>query len=162
MRYIIYFCSFLLLSLFFSPEIRALSYTNTSHHLSQQDIPGNQVTDQKKDTLETTKKITEPDTIHFNDLNEFIIEEDLIKRNGNEDVITITKTMLEGVKNTGELLGKLQGIFYDPVSGEILFHGSPNILVLIDGVEKKETLIKRLKPERFDKITVTSFPSGMY
>lgn len=134
-------------------------YTHTDINAMEQDLS---VYNSKADTLNIASKNTQVDSIKVNNLDEIIIDESLIKSQGNEDIITISKKFLNGSKNTGELLGKLQGIFYDPVKREINFNGSKNILILIDGVEKDAEFILRLKPERFDKVIITSFPTGMY
>ncbi len=118
------------------------------------------------DSVRTTYPLTSDDipadTVNPIHLDELIISADLRKREGNKDIITFTKDMREGTRNTGELLGKVPGVFYNPLSTEIIYRGSKNILVLVDGVEKGEDYIKRLRQERFDKVEITNLPTGMY
>lgn len=95
-------------------------------------------------------------------LNEIVVSADLHRRRGNEDIIVITKQMCEGTSNTGELLGKLAGVFYNPMSTQLQVMGSSNILLLVDGVTKNADFLKRLNPDRFGKVSITYMPTGMY
>lgn len=103
-----------------------------------------------------------PDSIICDTLQEVIVSAELLKRRGNEDIITVTKSMRDGTKNTGELLGRISGVFYNPMTTDLQYMGSKNILVLVDGVEKNPDYIKRLNPERFDRIKVINMPTGIY
>lgn len=102
------------------------------------------------------------DTLASKRLDEIVVTAELLKRKGNEDIITVTKAMREGTRNAGELLGRVSGVFYNPLTTELQYMGSKNILILVDGVEKGAGYIKRLRPERFDKITITNMPTGIY
>ncbi len=112
---------------------------------------------------DSTRSVTnEPDTLASKRLDEIVVTAELLKRQGNEDIITVTKAMREGTRNAGELLGRINGMFYNPLSTDLQYMGSKNILILVDGVEKGAGYIKRLRPERFDKITITNMPTGIY
>ncbi len=113
-----------------------------------------------KDTSKLSKNVG--DTLKSKTLNEVVISADLNKQVGNKDVITVTKSMREGTHDTGELLGKVPGAFYNTVTTEVIFRGSKNIIILVDGVQKDESYIKRLRPDRFDKIEITNNPTGIY
>lgn len=95
-------------------------------------------------------------------LEEIEVNADLVKRDGNKEVYKVTKSMRENTHNAGELLGKIPGILYNPLSTDILFKGSKNVIVIVDGVEKDEAYIKRLRPDRFESIEITDFPVGLY
>lgn len=81
---------------------------------------------------------------------------------GNVDKITITSDMLDGTKDAGRLLGKIQGLHYDPVSKAISYLGSGNVKILVDSIAKDESYIKRLRPQRFDYVSITHNPAGEY
>lgn len=95
-------------------------------------------------------------------LGEVTVAADLNRSEGNKDIIMITKAMREGTHNSGELLGKVAGMMYNPLSTELTYRGSKNIVVLVNGVRKDEGYIKRLNPDRFSKIEITNMPTGLY
>ena len=96
------------------------------------------------------------------DLQEVVVTKSLNEREGNKDIITVTKSMLEGTRDTGDLLGRIPGVHYNPITTELLYKGSGNVLILVNGVEKDASFIKRLNPGRLDRITVINTPTGMY
>lgn len=102
------------------------------------------------------------DTLKSKQLDEVVVSAKLLERKGNEDIITVTKSMREGTKNVGELLGRVTGVFYNPLTTDLQYLGSKNIIILVDGVEKNADYIKRLRPERFNKIKITNMPTGIY
>lgn len=106
--------------------------------------------------------VNKPDSIVCDTLADVDVSEELLKHNGNEDIITVTKSMRKGSKNTGELLGRISGAFYNPMTTDLMYNGSKNILILVDGVEKSPDYIKRLNPERFDKIKIVNMPTGIH
>lgn len=56
---------------------------------------------------DSTRSVTnEPDTLASKRLDEIVVTAELLKRQGNEDIITVTKAMREGTRNAGELLGE--------------------------------------------------------
>lgn len=102
------------------------------------------------------------DTIGTQVLDEVVVSAELQKRVGNEDIITFTKKMRDGTKNTGELLGRIPGMFFNPLSSELLYRGTKNVIILVDGVEKNADYVKRLQPGRFEKVVITNMPTGIY
>lgn len=102
------------------------------------------------------------DSIMSKQLDEVQVSANLNRREGNKDIITITNVMREGTHNSGELLGKVAGVMYNPLTTELSYLGSKNIVVLVDGVQKDEAYIKRLNPGRFSKIEITNMPTGLY
>lgn len=106
--------------------------------------------------------IAAADTLMSKQLEEVTVAADLNRVEGNKDIITITKAMREGTHNSGELLGKVAGMMYNPLSTELTYRGSKNVIVLVDGVQKDEGYIKRLNPERFSRIEITNMPTGLY
>ena len=102
------------------------------------------------------------DTTDYTDLDEIVITADLQQREGTRDLITVTKSMQESSKNTGEMMGQVPGMFYNTLSDELIYRGSQNVIILVDGVKKDAGYIKRMKPDRFVKIEITNMPTGMY
>lgn len=95
-------------------------------------------------------------------LPDVVVSAELETRRGNEDIIVVTKTMRKGTHNAGELLGKVNGMQYNPMTTDLTYMGSKNIVVLVDSVEKDLTYIKRLQPGRFDRINIVNMPTGKY
>lgn len=95
-------------------------------------------------------------------LGEVVVKASTVKHSGMKDSYLITKSMREGLHTAGELLSRLNGMFYDHASKEVRFLGSKNIVILVDSVEKDQEYIKRLSHKRFDRIDVISNPTGKY
>lgn len=73
---------------------------------------------------DSTRSVTnEPDTLASKRLDEIVVTAELLKRQGNEDIITVTKAMREGTRNAGELLGRINGMFYNPLSTDLQYIG---------------------------------------
>ena len=95
-------------------------------------------------------------------LKEVLVTGSTVRHHGQQDTYQVTKAMREGVSDAGELLGKLNGVTFNPLSGELKYLSSKNIIILVDSVPKDEEYIKRLRPYRFDHITIVNNPSGEY
>lgn len=95
-------------------------------------------------------------------LKEVTVTGSTIRTEGNQDIITVTRNMRRGVRDAGELIGRIPGAFHHPVTKEITYMGSKNIIILVDSVEKDQAYIKKLRPYRFDKIYVIAPPQGKY
>ena len=78
------------------------------------------------------------------------------------DVYVITKEIKAGTTSARELLGKLNGVMYNPYDQSIAVNGDKNILILIDGIEKDQQMAKTLSPERIDRVEVIKEPVGKY
>ena len=78
------------------------------------------------------------------------------------DSYLVTKEMRRGIRTAGELLSRVNGVFYNPVSREIKYLGSSNVVILVDSIQKSESYIKRLSPDRFDRIDIVNNPTGKY
>ena len=78
------------------------------------------------------------------------------------DVYVISKEMRAGTSLSRELLGKINGVIYNPYDQSIMVNGSTNILILIDGIEKDQNMAKTLSPDRIDKVEVIKDPTGKY
>ena len=95
-------------------------------------------------------------------LPELTVRSRTVTHMGNTDMYLVTKEMRDGAHVAGDLLGKIPGIFYNPLDQSMSYLGSPNIKVLVDSLERDEQYIKRLNPDRFVRISVTNYPAGKY
>ena len=78
------------------------------------------------------------------------------------DVFTITDAQRAGTATSRELLGKLNGVRYDPYTQAVEVNGSTNVLILVDGIEKDQNLAKTLSPDRVGRVEVIKDPVGKY
>ena len=78
------------------------------------------------------------------------------------DVTVISNELRAGVSTARELLGKLNGVIYNPYDQSIMVNGSTNVLILIDGIEKDQQMAKTLSPDRIDRVEVIKDPVGKY
>lgn len=102
------------------------------------------------------------DSISDQALKEVVVEHQTVKRSAQGDLITITKDMRLGTRNTGELLGNIPGGMYNSINRALTFYGSSNIIVLVDSIEHDFSYITRMNQNRFDKINITYNPTGKY
>ncbi len=111
----------------------------------------------------TAVKIASADTVQSNvRLKGVEITAQTETHRGLTDSYMVTKQMREGIHSAGELLSRVNGVFYNPLSREIKYLGSSNIVILVDSVQKSESYIKRLSPDRFDRIDIVNNPTGKY
>ena len=78
------------------------------------------------------------------------------------DVFVISNELRSGTATARELLGKLNGVIYNPYDQSIMVNGSTNILILIDGIEKDQQMARMLSPDRIDRVEVIKDPVGKY
>ena len=78
------------------------------------------------------------------------------------DVTVISDALRAGTSLSRELLGKLNGVIYNPYDQSIMVNGSTNVLILIDGIEKDQNMAKTLSPDRIDRVEVIKDPVGKY
>lgn len=78
------------------------------------------------------------------------------------DIFTITDEQRAGTATSRELLGKLNGVIYNPYDQSIMVNGKTNILVLVDGIEKDQNMAKTLSPQRVDRVEIIKDPVGKY
>ena len=79
-----------------------------------------------------------------------------------KDIQVVTKQMRLGASDTKDLLSKVSGVSYDRYNNSIKVDNSSNIIILANGVEKNQTYIQNLDPERIDKIEIVRDPGGRY
>lgn len=102
------------------------------------------------------------DSIRQVQLGEVEVKAETVKSHGNRDAYVVTKDMKQGLRDAGELLSRIQDLNYNPMTKEVTYLGSKNIVILMDSVEKDADYIKRLSPGRFDRIDVIHNPTGKY
>ena len=95
-------------------------------------------------------------------LGEVVVSASNVTHEGRQDVVRVTNALKAGIHTTGEMLGKIQGIQYDPMSRAVTYMGSQNVLLLVDSVQKDQDFIKELKPGRFDRVYIIPHPTGQY
>ena len=78
------------------------------------------------------------------------------------DVYVISKEMKAGTSLSRELLGKLNGVFYNPLDQSLSVNGNQNILILINGIEKSQDMAKTMSPDRIDRVEIIKDPVGKY
>ncbi|MDR2145430.1 MAG: TonB-dependent receptor family protein [Tannerella sp.] len=78
------------------------------------------------------------------------------------DVYVVTRDLKAGTATSRELLGKLNGVVYNPYDQSISFNGSTNILILVDGIETDQNMAKTLSPDRIERVEVIKDPVGKY
>lgn len=78
------------------------------------------------------------------------------------DIFVITNELKAGTATSRELLGKLNGVQYNPYDQSIMVNGSPNVLILMDGIEKDQNMAKTISPDRISRVEVIKDPIGKY
>lgn len=95
-------------------------------------------------------------------LDEVIVTRKLINDNGMTKSYLITKDMRKKADNTAQLIGNLPGMNTDRMTNVIKYLGRDRIKILVDSIEKNEEHIKKLSPNRFERVEVTVMPAGRY
>lgn len=83
---------------------------------------------------------------------------DLLER----DVQVVTDDQKLGSTAAKDVLSKMPGISYDEYSGQLKVDNDPNILVLVNGVEKNQEYVQNLEPERLLRVETVRDPGGRY
>lgn len=112
------------------------------------------------DTLSRT--VQSPDTVRTDTLPDLTVSVSTVSHDAMSDSYLITKEMRRNAHTAGDLLGKIPGIYYNPLTQALTHLGSGNVIILVDSTEKDPDYIKRLNPDRFARISVTNFPTGKY
>lgn len=120
-----------------------------------------QIPTQKKDSVVSNKQNIR-DSISPKSLGEIVVTSTNVKHEGNTDTYILTKKMIDNSHDTGELLGMLDGMHYNPLSTSLMYLGSSNVIILVDSVQKDQGYLKRLNPKRFSKVCVINQPTGKY
>jgi len=79
-----------------------------------------------------------------------------------KDEYLVTSKMRAGAANTSEVVEKVNGINYDRFKNKIKVDNDPNIIILVNGLEKDQEYIKNLNPDRIAKVEIIRDPSGKY
>jgi hypothetical protein len=82
------------------------------------------------------------------DLDEIEIHGDSKTEALDRDVQVITETLKKDATAAKDVLNKISGITYDDYSGTLKVDSDPNIMVLVNGVEKSQEYVQNLDPER--------------
>ena len=95
-------------------------------------------------------------------LKELVVVQATSSHDGLNDTYIVTKAMRDNTHSAADLMGKIAGVHYNPLTTELSYLGSKNVKILVDSLEKDDEYIKRLNPNRFARITVVSLPGGKY
>ncbi|NPA34175.1 MAG: TonB-dependent receptor [Chlorobi bacterium] len=74
----------------------------------------------------------------------------------------ITKAIKENTTTARDVLQKLPGIQYNPLDDAFMVDNNPNILILVNGMEKSPEYVKNIPPDRILKIEIIRDPTGRY
>lgn len=96
------------------------------------------------------------------DLDEIEIRGDSKTEALDRDVQVITETLKKGATAAKDVLNKISGITYDDYSGTLKVDSDPNIMILVNGVEKSQEYVQNLDPERLLRVETTRDPGGRY
>ncbi len=74
----------------------------------------------------------------------------------------VTKELKENTTTARDVLQKLPGIQYNPFEDAFMVDNNPNILILVNGMEKSAEYVKNIPPDRILKIEIIRDPTGRY
>ena len=95
-------------------------------------------------------------------IKEVVIEGKRVIQYPDKDVWIITKEMRKNAFDTQEMLGNIPGMYYNPFTKELNYHGQKNIKILMDSKEKPNGYIANLAHLRFKHVEITPNPQGLY
>jgi len=95
-------------------------------------------------------------------LNEIVVKGEAKKNLIDRDETIVTKKLRAGTATTSDLLDKVNGVTFDRYNDQIKVDNESNVLILLNGLEKDQTFIKNVDPNRIAKIEVIRDPSGKY
>lgn len=105
----------------------------------------------------------EADTIKYSvNLGDVEVRASNVTHKADRDIYAVTPEMKKGIRSAGELLSRVNGVIYNPMTTDISYLGSKNVMILLDSVPKSAQYIKKLSPDRFDRIEVINYPTGQY
>ncbi len=79
-----------------------------------------------------------------------------------KDVQIITDEQRAGATAAKNVLDKIAGISYDEYSGTLKVDNDPNIMILVNGVEKSQEYVQNLDPDRLIRVETIRDPGGRY
>lgn len=109
-----------------------------------------------------------------NDLGTLLMEPDAQQLDGvivtasnktnkvDRDVYYVNKDLRAGTVTSQELLGRLSGVTFNQYDKSITVNGSSKVLILVDGIEKDQDMIKNLPSDRIERVEVIKDPVGKY
>lgn len=117
-----------------------------------------------QDCVTDTLTQTKDNVLYHNTrtLDSVVVVADNITHYADRDVVRITRAMRRGARNTAQMLGNISGIDCDYSNNNLTYYGSPNILILVDSIEKSADYVKELHHLRFNKVDVVPNPTGKY
>lgn len=109
-----------------------------------------------------TEGMETTDTIAGKEFKEVVVAIENIVHKGTHDEVMITPAMRKNAKNISQVIGKIPGFRYDPVSKVLHYMGDNNIKILVDSIDKNLDQVKQLGHQRFSRVDVIYNPTGKY
>ncbi|MFV0268079.1 MAG: outer membrane beta-barrel protein [Draconibacterium sp.] len=98
----------------------------------------------------------------INEISQVTVEASNYNEKYDRSIQVITKQFKEGTNKATDLLEKLRGVQVDPLDNSITVNNEKSVLLLVDGIQKEQNLIKNLPPDRILRIEVIRNPTGRY
>lgn len=75
---------------------------------------------------------------------------------------TVTEAMRQQAQNVEQLVGQLAGVKFDKITNAIKVDNQVKVLLLVDNVQRNESYIRSLSPDRIQTIEVMKHPTGRF
>ena len=75
---------------------------------------------------------------------------------------TVTEAMRQQAQNVEQLVGQLPGVRFDKITNAIKVDNQIKVLLLADHVQRNESYIRSLSPDRIQSIEVMKHPTGRF
>ncbi len=95
-------------------------------------------------------------------LKEVEVKVSASEQSADKTTFLVTKALKENTTTARDVLQKLPGIQYNPLDDAFMVDNNPNILILVNGMEKSEEYVKNIPPDRILKIEIIRDPTGRY
>ncbi len=95
-------------------------------------------------------------------LKEVKVKVSASEESADKTTFLVTKALKENTTTARDVLQKLPGIQYNPLDDAFMVDNNPNILILVNGMEKSQEYIKNIPPDRILKIEIIRDPTGRY
>ncbi len=95
-------------------------------------------------------------------LKEVEVKVSASEESADKTTFLVTKALKENTTTARDVLQKLPGIQYNPLDDAFMVDNNPNILILVNGMEKSEEYVKNIPPDRILKIEIIRDPTGRY
>ncbi|MGM9850960.1 MAG: outer membrane beta-barrel protein [Muribaculaceae bacterium] len=84
------------------------------------------------------------------------------RREYDKEIIYVTKELCKGVATASQMLGKIDGVRYNPVDESVSIDMETNVAIVVDGNEVTSDYARSINPKRIAKIEIMNHPEGRY